>query len=66
MMVTIIKRKEIKNIIPLIKRHNPWAAYTISDMRYANPGIANVPVTYDVKRKIRRIRRDKNLLEDDS
>lgn len=66
MMVTIIKRKEIKNIIPLIKRHNPWAAYTISYMRYANPGIANVPVTYDVKRKIRRIRRDKNLLEDDS
>lgn len=35
-------------------------------MRYANPGIANVPVTYDVKRKIRRIRRDENLLEDDS
>ena len=66
MMVTIIKRKEIKNIIPLIKRHNPWAAYTISDMRYANPGIANVPVTYDVKRKIRRIRRDENLLEDDN
>ena len=42
--------------------HNKW--YEIS-----NPGIANVPVTYDVKRKIRkirRIRRDKNLLEDDS
>lgn len=65
MMVTIIKRKEIKSIMPLIKRHNPWAAYTINDMRYANPGIANIPVTYDVKRKIRRIRRDDNLNKDD-
>lgn len=65
MMVTIIKRKEIKSIMPLIKRHNPWAAYTISDMRYANPGIANIPVTYDAKRKIRRIRRDDNLNKDD-
>lgn len=52
---TIIKRSEINNIVPIIKKYNPWAVYSLSDMRYVNIDIANVPVTYDTKRKIRKI-----------
>lgn len=54
-LVTIIKRKEIDKIIPIIKKYNPWAAYSVNDMRYVNPGVVNIPVTYDIKRKVRRV-----------
>jgi uncharacterized protein YebE (UPF0316 family) len=35
-LFTVAKRKEIKNIIPIIKEHNPNAFYTIEDMRYVS------------------------------
>lgn len=31
---TLIKRKEIKNVVRVIKRHNPRAVYTVEDVRF--------------------------------
>lgn len=54
-IITIIKRSEIKNIVPIIKKYNPWAVYSLSDMRYVNIDVASIPVAYDTKRKIRKV-----------
>ncbi|ASM34712.1 Uncharacterized protein conserved in bacteria (DUF2179) [Campylobacter sputorum subsp. bubulus] len=43
-LFVVIKRCEIDNILPLIKENNPWAFYTIEDLRYANLNMINVPV----------------------
>ncbi|CAD7289344.1 DUF2179 domain-containing protein [Campylobacter suis] len=50
-LVTIIKRSDVSKIIPIIKKHNPWAVYSVSDMRYVNTSAASMPVTYDIKQK---------------
>lgn len=41
---TAIKRDEVSRIIPLIKKHNPWALYSIEDIRYVNYSMENIPI----------------------
>ena len=35
----VLKRSDLKNIIPIIKKHNPKAFYSIGDVRYVAEGI---------------------------
>lgn len=50
-LFVVIKRSEIDKIIPLIKENNPWAFYTIEDLRYANLHMVNIPVNQDTINK---------------
>ncbi|ASM39700.1 DUF2179 domain-containing protein [Campylobacter sp. RM12327] len=50
-LFVVIKRCEIDNILPLIKENNPWAFYTIEDLRYANLNMINVPVNQSTIKK---------------
>lgn len=43
-LFVVIKRSQIDTIIPIIKEHNPWAFYTIEDLRYVNLHMLDVPV----------------------
>jgi len=44
---SIVKRAEIKKIIPIIKKYNPKAFYTIEDVKAVKEGI--FPSTYSIK-----------------
>lgn len=50
---TVIDRSKIKEIVPLIKKHNPWAVYSIEDVRYANYAMLNVPVSEQNLNKVK-------------
>lgn len=46
-LFVVVKRSQIDNIIPIIKVNNPWAFYTIEDLRYVNLNMVDVPVNKD-------------------
>jgi uncharacterized protein YebE (UPF0316 family) len=35
----VIKRSDLKNVVPIIKEHNPNAFYSIEDVRYVSEGV---------------------------
>lgn len=37
----LVKRKTLKSLIPLIKKHNPLAVYSVEDIRYADLKLEN-------------------------
>jgi len=41
---TVAKRKEVKNIVAIIKEHNPNAFYTVEDVKYASGNALNGPL----------------------
>lgn len=44
-LFTIAKRGKIDQIVSIIKKNNPWAVYSIEDLRYVNLAMQNVPVS---------------------
>lgn len=39
-----IKRSNLKRIVPIIKENNPWAIYSIEDVRFANYKLMDTPI----------------------
>ncbi|MCI6989189.1 MAG: DUF2179 domain-containing protein [Campylobacter sp.] len=50
-LFTIIKRSQVSQIVNDIKNFNPWAVYSVNDMRYVDSKMLNIPVNTETIKK---------------